>query len=365
MEALLDVLGAERWADGAFFDDIHRCRQRTGAQQQGGIVGFGSGHAAGDLYAAAADFGADDRGGDDFALALLDEQDGHALADILAGDVLEDTGAGRVEVEVYSGFLRLVVEAGLGIVQAVAGQHNLLLDQQRLATALVVELGTERRVARQCGIQGTRGVIHHADFQGRGTAQDVLSLGRVLHARQLDDDAILSLLLDHRLGDAEFVDPVVQRGDVLLQREFADLLLGLRLQRRDQARFAGVAGFDDLQVGLAVGNGVTGLVAGFGIAELDDDTVTLAIDAAVTQVLVAQCGADVGRSRIKALGQRALHVHLEQEVHAAAQVEAEVHRQRVQRGQPLRRSSQQVEGDDVLRVGSVRIEGLFQDVLGL
>jgi hypothetical protein len=37
--------------------------------------------------------------------------------------------------------------------------------------------------------------------------------------------------------------------------------------------------------------------------------------------------AQVGRHRIQALGQCALHVDLQQEMHAAAQIEAEVHRQ--------------------------------------
>jgi hypothetical protein len=57
-------------------------------------------------------------------------------------------------------------------------------------------------------------------------------------------------------------------------------------------------------------------------------------DAAVADVLVAQQAAQVGRGRVEPLGQRALHVDLQQEVHAAAQVEAEVHRQRMHRGQP-------------------------------
>ncbi len=50
---------------------------------------------------------------------------------------------------------------------------------------------------------------------------------------------------------------------------------------------------------------------------------------------------------------------------AAAQVEAEVHRQRAQAGQPFRRGGQQVQRDDVLRVGGIGVEGLFQYVLGL
>ena len=44
--------------------------QRPGAQQQRHVVGFDGVHAAGNLHPAAADFGADHRGGDDLALAL-------------------------------------------------------------------------------------------------------------------------------------------------------------------------------------------------------------------------------------------------------------------------------------------------------
>ena len=119
------------------------------------------------------------------------------------------------------------------------------------------------------------------------------------------------------------------------------------------------------QIGLAVGDGVACLVARLGIAELDDQAVALAVHAGVTQVLVAHDGAQVGRHRVEALGQRALHVDLEQEMHAAAQVKAEVHRQRVQRGQPARGGRKQIERDDVLRVGGIRVEGFLQHVLGL
>jgi hypothetical protein len=118
---------------------------------------------------------------------------------------------------VHGRFLGLVVEAGLGVGQAVAGQHDLLLDQQRLAAALDVKLGAERHLAGQRRVECAGRVVDHADFEGGGAAEDVLGLGRVLHAGQLDDDAVGALLLDHRLGDAEFVDPVVQGGDVLLE----------------------------------------------------------------------------------------------------------------------------------------------------
>ena len=89
------------------------------------------GHAAADLHAPAADLGADHRRGHHFALALLEQHDGHALADVLARHLLEDARAGAVQSDVHGRLAGLVVEAGLRVGDAVAGQHHLLLHQQR------------------------------------------------------------------------------------------------------------------------------------------------------------------------------------------------------------------------------------------
>jgi hypothetical protein len=168
--------------------------------------------------------------------------------------------------------------------------------------------------------------------------EDVLGLGRVLHAGQLDDDAVGALLLDHRLGDAEFVDPVVQGGDVLLEREFADLQLA--------CGFSVATSLRSLPSPWSVSSrsGWLSAMAARALSRVSASrkrmtSARLHGHAAVAQVLVAQHGAQVGRGRVEALGQRALHVDLQQEVHAATQVEAEVHRQRMQRGQPLRRAA--------------------------
>ena len=77
-------------------------------------------------------------------------------------------------------------------------------------------------------------LVHHADFQGGGTTENVLGLGGILHAGQLHHDAVYALLLDDRLGHAEFVDPVTQGGDILLQGEFLDALLRLQLESGHQ-----------------------------------------------------------------------------------------------------------------------------------
>ena len=365
MKTLLDVLGAQARADGAFFDDVHRRGERAGAQQQRRVVGFHRAHAAGNLHAATADFGADDRCGDYFALALLDEQDGHALADVFTGDVLEDARAGGVQREVHRWFMRLIVEAGLRVGQPVAGQRHLLLDQERPAAAFDVEFGAERHLAGECRFQCARRVVDHADFQRCRAPEDVFCLGRILHAGELHDDAVGALLRDHRFGHAEFVDPVVQRTHVLLDGEFLNLVQGGGLERGNKAQVAAFALLDERQFRLRIFQGEACLVERFGIAEADDHPLAFATDAAVADALVAQYAAQVGADRIQALGQRPLHVDLQQEMYTAAQVKPEVHGQRAEVGQPARRAGQQVERHDVLRIGRVGIELLLQQILGL
>ncbi len=75
-------------------------------------------HAAGDLHLSAGDLAADDRRGDDLALAVLEQQDGHALADVVARDVAENPRALGVQRQVDGG---LLASAGRGPVGRPAG----------------------------------------------------------------------------------------------------------------------------------------------------------------------------------------------------------------------------------------------------
>jgi len=104
---------------------------------------------------------------------------------------------------VHGGLLGLRVEPGLRVGQAVASEHDLLSDQQRLPVPLDVVLVAEGDfAARRGGEQIGRHLllVHHPDLEARGAAEDVLRLRGVLYARQLDDDTVGALLLDHRFG---------------------------------------------------------------------------------------------------------------------------------------------------------------------
>ena len=118
----------------------------------------------------------------------------------------------------------------------------------------------------------------------------------------------------------------------------------------------------EAHVRLGVHQRGAGLVAIVVFAEANHDALVVAIDAAVANILVTQQGANIGGGGVKPLGQSALQIDLQQEVHTAAQIEAQVHGQCVNGGQPLWRGRQQIEGDDVLAVIRVRVEGVLQNV---
>ena len=368
-ETLADVVGAEAGADGALLDDFHRRGEGPGAQQQRHVGRFGGAHAPADLHAPAADLAADHRRGDDLALAFFDQQDGHALADALARHVLENARPRPIQGKVHRRFLRLAVESGLGIGEPVAGQHHLLFHQQRRAAALGIEFGAERHLAllgREQGGGIAVFLVDHADFQGRGAAQNFLGFGRVLHPRQLHHHAVGALLLNDRLGHAQFIDAVLQRGDVLLQRRLLRALDRFRLDRAGQAEFAArEILLGEYQIRLVALQQRARLGAGVGVAELDHKGAAFTADAGMAQGLVAQLGSAIPAQVLQPLGQRGLHVHLQHEVHAAAQVQPKVHGQGVDGGEPVGRGREQVEGDDVGRVVAVGVELLAEDVFGL
>ena len=119
-------------------------------------------------------------------------------------------------------------------------------------------------------------LVDHAHFEAGGAAEDVLGLAGILHPRQLHHHAIRARLLHDRLGHAELVDAVAQRGDVLLQRELLDALLRFRPQRRSEDDLAGGALVFQDEVGQIAFDQATRLGAQRLVAELDLDALPLA-----------------------------------------------------------------------------------------
>ncbi len=146
-----------------------------------------------------------------------------------------------------------------------------------------------------------------------------------------------------------------------------DLLERFRLQRRRQHR-VGTSNRGrhlDQHLGQLRRQYFERLLQRVLVAETDFDAIAIAVDAAVANILVAQFTAGTGLQTLQALVDDRLGIDLHQEVHAAAQIESQIHRERVDRLQPVRRIRHQVEGDHVDRIGRVGIQFLFQQSLGL
>ena len=107
-------------------------------------------------------------------------------------------------------------------------------------------------------------------------------------------------------------------------RAVLDALLRLGLQARDEPQVAAGSGVGVAQreVGIVLLDGGARLDALRLVLEAHHDVAAVARDAAVLDLLAAQQRADVGRVAVAGLVERGLHVDLQQEMHAAAQVEA-------------------------------------------
>ncbi len=217
VKALANIVGTQARANSALFNDAHGGGQRTGTQQQGNIGGFLSIHAAADLYLAVRNFATDNRSRHHFTHAIFKQHNGHALVDVVAGNVAENARALIVQRQVDGGLLGLRITTGLGVLQVFTCQDDLATQQQGGTTTLGVTLQTKGHGARVQGRNGSRRVFHHAQFQCGRTTQNFLGFGYILHTGQLNHDAIGPLLLNYRLGYAQLIDSVMQGGDVLLE----------------------------------------------------------------------------------------------------------------------------------------------------
>ena len=313
----------------------------------------------------AADFLTDHWGRHHLAVSLLEEDDRHALADVIAGHFLEDPGALVVERQIHGRFLRLGVEARLCVLKVFTGQQHAAADEHLVVLAVSEDLVTERnRAGCHLGIS-LRRVIHHADFERCRTAENVLSLRRILHARQLNHNAGRALLGNHRLRNAEFIDSVMQRGDILLDRvvlNVADRLIG---HAGNNLIVAAVLTVFKREIRIGAADQIEGLIAGVLIRELHHDRVAGAVNAVIADVLIAELRADIGRVRVNTLLNGGLHIDFETEMHSAAKVKTEVHRLAADRREPFRSVRHEVQRDHIIRVRRIRVQSPFQHLTAL
>ena len=290
---------------------------------------------------------------------VLDVHHGHGPADLVPGAVGEEPGALAVEGDEYRRRAALLIDPRRRVRDVLPREHDDALEEDRPAVALAVELrGSRRASGREC----RRGFgVDHAELQGRGGPEDLLRPRRVLDTGQLDDDPVLPLLLDDRLGHTELVDAIAQRGDVLLNREALDLALGRLAELNFEHRISDVDGRIDDQLGHPPAHEIVRPVTVACVVETNDQPPVRAHrDRPLAKFLLPQQRPEIPRVPLLRLSDRSREVHLHQEVHAAAQIETQIHRQRTQTGEPPRGRGREIERDDILAV-----DLFFDDAPGL
>ncbi|MCY1497592.1 hypothetical protein D9M68_315580 [compost metagenome] len=246
----------------------------------------------------------------------------------------------------------VLVVAGAGIGDLVTGDDHAALQLDR-RTARLAELEGLGGGAQRIRLGG------QAELQVGGLAENPLGLGGVLHAGQLDHDAVGALALHQRLGHTQLVDAVADGGEVLLDRVFADFrqLGGRHAQAQDLHVVA--LGLGHLEIAEVPGDQRAGLVQLLLFGEAELDGAILHRQAAVAQALLAQGALHFALVDLQARIDGLVHVHFEQEVHATGQVQAELHRAGGQLAQPVRSGLGEVQGDHV-----VVAQRAADDVLG-
>ena len=163
------------------------------------------------------------------------------------------------EVEAHHRLVELA-EAGAGRAQVAAGDDAAALERDEdgagdlavLALDLLredLDLGGELpvEVLQDLGLRrrgALRRIGDEAELEQRGVLDQLLDALGIVDAGKLQHDAARAepLSLDHRLGDAEGVDPVADGLLGLAHRLLADVVVLLRLAREDQGLRGGGVG---------------------------------------------------------------------------------------------------------------------------
>src|SRR5262249_19586632 len=182
-----------------------------------------------------------------------------------------------------------------------------------------------------------------------GLAVQPLGPPRVLDPGELDQDPVLALLLDGRLGDAELVDAVPDRLERLAHGQVAELDDLARPEDQHDAarRLVGFLRLEDPDVG----EDALGVLPLRGRGELDGQLGgAAALDARDGDALPLELAADGVAGAVDLGGQRLVHLDAQHEVDAALEIEAEV-------DGPLRRVEEpRRQGDDGHHDGDARTE---------
>ena len=153
----------------------------------------------------------------------------------------------------------------------VTGQDHSLVQHHRLAFTRLFHFRVARHAAR-----GSGGLVHvgidQTELEGRGCAKDLFRPRGILDTRQLNHDAVSTLTLNQRFGDAQLVHTVTQNVNVLLNRVLTGFFQALIGHHRFQAV---VTLRGNHQIAMARAEIRDSLVARRAVAEDDAQTIVV------------------------------------------------------------------------------------------
>ncbi|MND93574.1 hypothetical protein D3C80_857630 [compost metagenome] len=270
---------------------------------------------------------------------MLNEDHRHAATNVTAGRTTHQLATMTIQTDVHL-WATLLVEAGLGIGHLITGDDQATLNGRRTTTFTELEGFGGRFRSTRLGTQ--------TELQVGRFTEDTLGFGSVLHAWQLDHDAVGALALYQRLGNAQLVDAVTYRGQVLLDRVFTDFRDLGRGNRQTQHRQAITLGGGQLEIVEILADQAASLFAGVFIGEAQLNAAILLRQAAIAHALFAQQAFDFAFIDFQTGLHGLVHVHFEEEVHTTGQVQTQFHRACAQVTQPLRSRRGQVKCDYVV-----------------
>ncbi len=164
--------------------------------------------------------------------------------------------------------------------------------------------------------------VDQLEAQLGGAAEQRLDVLGIVDPRQLHQDAVLALALNLRLLGAGLVDAAADDLDRLVHR-LAPLRLG---RNRAEGDCSGpVAGDRHGQVGVDLAQRVARRLDRCRIAQLEGDRRAFDLKAGIADVRVAQRVSDVVDDRVEPVALGGGDIHLQQQIRAATQIEAERH----------------------------------------
>ena len=226
----------------------------------------------------------------------------------------------------------------------VTGQNYAFVQHNRLTFAGLFHFRVARYAAG-CRSGLINVGVYQTEFQRCRRTQNLFRTRSVLNTWQFNNDTVSTLTLNHRLRHAKLVYTVTQDINVLLHRIFTRFTQTSIAHYRTQLVAALAANH---QVRMALAQIRNGFITSFSIAESDAQAVVVFFtNGGIRDALFTQVAAQAIDILFLEFAKRGVHIHFHQEVNAATQVKAELHRLSVNSCQPARRCRGKVKRHDV------------------